>query len=67
MKKLLFCTAITVAICFTSCEGFDASDILDRLDKLENELNDLKNGNNEGEGQDDDNNDTEKHILTFQD
>ena len=69
MKKLLFCTAITVAICFTSCEGFDASDILDRLDKLENELNDLKNGNNEGNGQGNDNgnDDGKKHVITFQD
>ncbi len=67
MKKFFLSTTIAMALCFASCEGFDASDILERLDQLEKELNDLKNGNNEGEGQDDDNNDTEKHILTFQD
>ena len=67
MKKLFLCTAIAVAMCFASCEGFDDSDILDRLDKLENELNDLKNGNKEGNGEGDDNNDGEKHIITFQD
>ena len=67
MKKLFLCTATAVALCFASCEGFDASDILDRLDQLENELNDLKNGNNENNGQGDDNNDGENQIITFQD
>lgn len=67
MKKIFICTATAVALCFASCEGFDASDILDRLDQLENELNDLKNGNNEDNGQGNDNNDGEKHIITFQD
>ena len=67
MKKLFLCTATAVALCFASCEGFDASDILDRLDRLENELNDLKNGNNEDNGQGNDNNGGEKHIITFQD
>lgn len=67
MKKFFLSTTIAMALCFASCESFDASDILERLDQLEKEMNDLKNGNNEGEGQDDDNNDTEKNILTFQD
>jgi hypothetical protein len=34
---------------------------------LENELNELKNGNNKGDGQDDDNNDDKKNVITFQD
>lgn len=67
MKKLLLCSTIVVAMCFASCEGFDASDILERLDQLEKELNELKNENNEDNGQGDDNNDGEKHIITFQD
>ena len=67
MKKFFLSTTIAIAMCFASCESFDASEILDRLDKLEKELNDLKNGNSEDNGQGDDNNDGEKHIITFQD
>ena len=52
MKKLLLCATIAVAMCFASCEGFDASDILDRLDNLENQLDDLK-GNGSDSGSDD--------------
>ena len=51
MKKLLLCATIAVAMCFASCEGFDASEILDRLDNLENQLDDLKN-NEENQGGD---------------
>jgi hypothetical protein len=40
MKKLLLCATIAVAMCFASCEKFDASEILDRLDNLENQLED---------------------------
>ena len=67
MKKFFLSTTIAIAMCFASCESFDASEILDRLDKLEKELNDLKNGNSEDNGQGDDNNDGEKHIITFHD
>ena len=67
MKKFFLSTTIAIAMCFASCESFDASEILDRLDKLEKELNDLKNGNSEDNGQGDDNNEGEKHIITFQD
>jgi hypothetical protein len=67
MKIFFLSITIAMALCFASCEGFDASDILDRLDQLENELNELKNGNNKGDGQDDDNNDDKKNVITFQD
>ena len=46
MKKIFLYATIAVAMCFASCEGFDDSEILDRLDNLENQLDDLKN--NEG-------------------
>ena len=37
MKKIFLCATIAVAMCFASCEKFDASEILDRLDNLENQ------------------------------
>ena len=52
MKKLLLCATIAVAMCFASCEGFDASEILDRLDNLENQLDDLKNNEENNQGGD---------------
>ena len=52
MKKLLLCATIAVAMCFASCEGFDASDILDRLDNLEEKLDDLKNNEENHQGGD---------------
>ena len=52
MKKLLLCATIAVAMCFASCEGFDASEILDRLDNLENQLDDLKNDEENNQGED---------------
>ena len=52
MKKLLLCATIAVAMCFASCEGFDASEILDRLDNLENQLDDLKNNEENNQGED---------------
>ena len=52
MKKLLLCATIAVAMCFASCEGFDASDILNRLDNLEEKLDDLKNNEENNQGGD---------------
>ena len=52
MKKLLLCATIAVAMCFASCEGFDASDILDRLDNLEKQLEDLENNEENNQGGD---------------
>ena len=52
MKKLLLCATIAVAMCFASCEDFDASDILDRLDNVENQLDDLKNNEENNQGGD---------------
>ena len=59
MKKLLSIVAAATVLCFASCEGFDASDILDRLDNLENQLDDLKNKeDNQGDENGNDNPDT---------
>ena len=52
MKKIFLCATIAVAMCFASCEGFDASEILDRLDNLENQLDDLKNNEENNQGGD---------------
>jgi len=52
MRKLFLCATIAVAMCFASCEGFDASEILDRLDNLENQLDDLKNNEENNQGGD---------------
>ena len=52
MKKIFLCATIAVAMCFASCEGFDASEILDRLDNLENQLDDLKNNEENNQGED---------------
>ena len=52
MKKIFLCATIAVAMCFASCEGFDASEILDRLDNLENQFDDLKNNEENNQGGD---------------
>ena len=52
MKKIFLCATIAVAMCFASCEDFDASDILDRLDNVENQLDDLKNNEENNQGGD---------------
>ena len=49
---MFLCATIAVAMCFASCEGFDASEILDRLDNLENQLDDLKNNEENNQGED---------------
>ena len=52
LKKIFLCATIAVAMCFASCEGFDASEILDRLDNLENQFDDLKNNEENNQGGD---------------
>ena len=40
MKKLLLCATIAMAICFSSCESFDDSDIWDKFGEIEESIRD---------------------------